>query len=137
MFFRFVTAVPLRWVDVDSAGVVNNAVFLSLMEQARYLYFQHLGLLGDHAVPFVLAETTVRFLRPGRLGMNVEVAARTRSLGTTSLQMDYEVRAGDEVLVTAKAALVFVDGDLRPRPVPSDWRAAVEQFEEMASGGHG
>ncbi|MBL8728711.1 MAG: acyl-CoA thioesterase [Planctomycetes bacterium] len=135
MFFRFDTAVPLRWADVDSAGVVNNAVFLSLMEQARYLYFQHLGLLTDHVVPFVLAETTVKFERPGRLGMNLEVAARTRQIGGTSFQMDYEVRAGDEVLVTARAALVFVDGDLRPCPVPPAWRTAIEQFEEMQSGG--
>ena len=35
MFYRFDTEVPLRWVDVDSAGVVNNAVYLSMMEQAR------------------------------------------------------------------------------------------------------
>lgn len=135
MFFRFDTAVPLRWADVDSAGVVNNAVFLSLMEQARFQYFQHLGLLRDHAVPFVLAETTIKFERPGRVGMNVEVAARTRQIGSTSFQMDYEVRGGDMTLVTARAVLVFVDRDLRPTPVPADWRAAIEQFEEMASGG--
>lgn len=134
MFYRFVTAVPLRWADVDSAGVVNNAVFLSLMEQARFLYFQHLGLLRDHDVPFVLAETTVKFDRPGRLGMNLEVAARTRSLGTTSFQMDYEVRSGEETLVTARAVLVFVDAAMKPVGIPADWRAAVEQFEEMAAG---
>ncbi|MBL9078543.1 MAG: acyl-CoA thioesterase [Planctomycetes bacterium] len=131
MFFRFVTSVPLRWVDVDSAGIVNNAVYLSLMEQARFQYFQHLGVLQRPAVPFVLAETTLKFERPGRLGTNVEVAVRTGSLGTTSFQMDYEVRADEMVLVTAHAALVFVDGDLRPRPIPADWREAIEQFEEM------
>lgn len=134
MFFRFVTAVPLRWADVDSAGVVNNAVFLSLLEQARYQYFQHLGLLKDHVVPFVLAEVTLRFERPGRIGMDVEVAVRTRSLGSTSFQMDYEVRAGDQKLASAQAALVFVDANLRPRDVPGDWRAAIEQFEEMSGG---
>jgi acyl-CoA thioester hydrolase len=134
MFFRFDTAVPLRWADVDSAGVVNNAVFLSLMEQARYLYFQHLGLLTDHAVPFVLAETTVKFERPGRLGMNLEVAARTREIGSTSFQMDFEVRAGDETLVKARAALVFVDEQMRPRKVPPAWRSAIEQFEELQPG---
>lgn len=131
MFYRFAAEVPLRWVDVDSAGVVNNATYLSLMEQSRYQYFQHLGLLGDHQVPFLLAEATVKFLRPGRLGMKVEVAARVRSLGTTSFHMDYEVRAAQEVLVTATAALVFVDAALRPTPIPADWRATVAQFEEL------
>ncbi len=131
MFYRFVADVPLRWADVDSAGVVNNAVFLSLMEQARYLYFQHLGLLTDHRVPFVLAEATVKFLRPGRLTTKTEVAARTRSMGTASFHMDYEVRAADEVLATGQAALVFVDEHMRPRPVPDDVRAAIAQFEEL------
>jgi acyl-CoA thioester hydrolase len=131
MFFRFAAEVPLRWVDVDSAGVVNNATYLSLMEQGRYLYFQHLGLLNDHRVPFVLAETTVTFRAPGRLGMKVEVAVRVRSFGTTSCKMDYEVRAAEQTLVTASAVLVFVDAALQPTPIPADWRAAVQQFEEL------
>jgi acyl-CoA thioester hydrolase len=134
MFYRFETEVPLRWVDVDSAGVVNNAVYLSLMEQARYAYFTHLSLLQGHVVPFVLAEATVKFLRPGKLGTAVVVAARTRELGRTSFRMDYEVRAGGTVLAKGEAALVFVDDRLQPRPIPDDWRAAVAQFEEFDSG---
>jgi acyl-CoA thioester hydrolase len=131
MFLRFAAEVPLRWVDVDSAGVVNNATYMSLMEQARFLYFQHLGLMADHRVPFVLAEATVKFLRPGRLGMRVDVATGVRALGSSSFQMDYEIRSGDEVLATATAALVFVGTDLRPTPIPADWRETVTQFEEL------
>ena len=131
MIYRFAADVPLRWVDVDAEGVVNNAVYLSLMEQARFLYFDHLGLLPDRKVPFVLAETTVKFLRPGRHGMKIEVAARTRSLGTTSFHMDYEVRAEDHVLATGQAALVFVDGNLRPVPIPAPVREAIQVFEDM------
>ncbi|MBL8750119.1 MAG: acyl-CoA thioesterase [Planctomycetes bacterium] len=133
MFYRFVANVPLRWVDVDSEGVVNNAVYLSLMEQARYLYFTHLGLLEGHNVPFLLAEANVKFLRPGRIDMKVEVAARVGSLGTTSFQMDYEVRAAEEVLATGHAALVWVDASMRPVPIPGEVRAAIEQFEELRS----
>jgi acyl-CoA thioester hydrolase len=136
MLYRYCAEVPLRWVDVDSEGVVNNAVYLSLMEQARFLYFDHLGLLPDRKVPFVLAETTVRYLRPGRLGMRTEVAARTSSLGNTSFRMDYEVRSGLEVLATGSAVLVFVDGALRPRPIPDEVRQAIGEFEGFpATGG--
>lgn len=131
MFFRFAAEVPLRWVDVDSAGVVNNATYLSLMEQARFLYFQHLGLMVDHVIPFVLAEANVKFQRPGRLGMRCEVAARIGKLGTSSFHMDFEVRGDSEVLVASSAALVFVDAQFHPRPIPADWRAAIVQFEQM------
>ncbi len=131
MFFRFAAEVPLRWVDIDSAGVVNNATYLSLMEQARYLYFQHLGLMVEHHVPFVLAEANVKFLRPGRMAMKVEVAACVGKLGTSSFHMDYEVRAHNEVLVTAHAVLVFVDAAMHPTPIPDAWRQAVAQFEQI------
>lgn len=134
MFYRFETDVPLRWVDVDSAGVVNNAVFLSLVEQGRYAYFEHLGLLTDHRVPFVVAEATIRFLKPGRFGMATRVAARVAKVGDRSCQMDYEVRVGDDVLAKVTAALVFVDAAMRPVAVPAEFRAAIEQFEELAGG---
>ena len=134
MFYRFAANVPLRWVDVDSAGVVNNAVYLSLMEQARSLYFTHLGLLDGHQVPFLLAEANVKFLRPGRIAMKVEVATRVGALGTSSFQMDFEVRAAEEVLATGHAALVWVDETMRPLPIPGNVRAALEQFEEIESG---
>ena len=45
--FRFAAEVPLRWVDIDSWNVLNNAVYLTLMEQARYEYFAALDLLRD------------------------------------------------------------------------------------------
>ena len=131
MFYRFDAEVPLRWVDVDSAGVVNNAVYLSLVEQARFAYFSQLGLLDDHRVPFVLAEANVEFLRPGRLGMQLSVAARTGRIGDKSLHMDYEVRAGDEVLAKVRCALVFVDDAMQPCPVPANFRETVSQFEEL------
>jgi len=131
MFYRFDTEVPLRWVDVDSAGVINNAVYLSLMEQARFAYFSHLGLMTDHRVPFVLAEATVQWLRPGRLGMDITVAAATTRLGTKSFEMHYEIRSGDEVLCKAKAALVFVDDAMQSCEIPQPFRDTVAQFEEL------
>ena len=133
MFYRFVTEVPLRWVDVDSAGVINNAVYLSIMEQARYAYLSHLDLLTGRHIDFVLAETSMKFLRPGRLGMKVEAAVCTTKLGSTSFHMNYEIRAQDNVLCKASAALVFVDSDMMPCALPDRFRREVSQFEQLDS----
>jgi acyl-CoA thioester hydrolase len=131
MFYRFVTDVPLRWVDTDAEGVVNNAIYLTLMEQARWQYFDHLGLLPDRRLPFVLAEANVKFLRPARIGMKIEVAACTTKLGNSSFEMAYEIRFQDQVLATGTAALVFVDSLWKPVPMPQAVREAISQFEEM------
>ena len=131
MSYRFTVNVPLRWVDVDSWGVVNNAVYLNLMEQARFEYFRHLDLLVGGNVPFVLAEATVRYLKPGRMGMDVTVAARVSRLGNTSFAMDYEVRADQLVLATGHAALVYVDREFCPVAVPPAARSAIADFEGL------
>ncbi len=131
MFYRFCAEVPLRWVDVDAVGVVNNAVYLSLLEQARYLYFEHLGLLSGPMLPFLLAETNVKFVRPGKLGMKVEATTR---LGNRSFAMQYEVRGDEQVLVTATAALVFVDAQHQPCAIPEPWRQAMAEFDAPAAG---
>ena len=43
-----------------------------------------------------------------------------------------EVRAGEEVLCKGDATLVFVDAQTRSCPMPSEFRATVAQFEELA-----
>jgi len=129
MTFRFTTPTPLRWVDLDAEGVVNNAVYLSLMEQARFAYFTRLGQQQGQQVPFVLAEARVGFRKPGRLGMEVTTAAAVVRLGTASFTMQFEVRGGAEVLAEGTAVLVFVDRSFRPTPMPAATRAAIAAFE--------
>lgn len=128
----FRTVVPLRWVDVDAEGIVNNAVYASLMEQARYEYFAVLGVVAEGKVPFVLAEATTRYLRPGRFGMRAEVTVRTTRLQNSSFKMDYEVLGDGEVLVTSQVVLVWVGADLRPMPIPEAVRQVVAARDGIA-----
>lgn len=135
--FRFAAPTPLRWVDVDSEGVVNNAVYLSLMEQARYLYFGQLGLLRQGNIPFVLAESRASYIRPGRLGMDVVTEARVTRLGRSSFDMAFACSAGPEVLVRAQKVLVWVGADLRPLPIDPLARQRIAAFEGIAEGSTG
>ena len=128
----FRTAVPLRWVDVDAEGIVNNAVYASLMEQARYEYFAALLVVTDGKVPFGLAEATIRYVRPGRFGMRTEVTVRTTRLQNSSFKMDYEVLGDGDVLVTSQVVLVWVGADLRPCPIPDSVRQVIAAREGIA-----
>jgi len=129
MRFRFSCDQPIRWSDIDAAGVINNAVYLSLVEQARYLYFQHLGIVEDARVPFLLGETSVRFHRPGRMGSQVRVFARTTRLGNKSFTMEYEVHHGEDLLATVGATMVCVDDSMNSVEMPPALREAVAAFE--------
>ncbi|HLQ38709.1 MAG TPA: acyl-CoA thioesterase, partial [Planctomycetota bacterium] len=68
-----------------------------------------------------------------RMGMRPSVSARTSRLGNSSFEMEYEVRAGAELLATGKAALVYVDAALKARPIPAAARRAIAAFEGIAA----
>lgn len=121
----FIHEETFRWSDVDAMGVVNNAVFLTIFEQARYGYFGSLGVMSGEYFPFVLGSTAARFEAPGRSGMRVQIAARVVRLGNKSLDMEYGVRCEGEPLATGQATLVWVDAQLRSMPIPESVRAAI------------
>ena len=125
-----------RWSDEDNQSVLNNAVYMTLFEEARHAYFTGLGLLDANRFPFVLLQTNVRFLAPGRGGVDVEVALGTTHLGRSSFTQAYRLREcrqdgnpGD-VWCEAEAILVAWDRERRSGcPMQEDFRAAITRFE--------
>lgn len=132
MLFRFLYDTPLRWKDIDSEGVLNHAVYLTLAEQARFAYFQELGFLGDGRLPFLLGELGARYEKPGLLKHRVlTIAVRTARLGSKSFDMDYEVRASRECLATITQTLIWVDAQLKSAEIPAEVRQKIASFEQI------
>ena len=63
---RFRVRLRTRWSDEDNQNVLNNAVYLTLLEEARHAYFSKLDLLDGSHFPFLLAQCNLRFLSAGR-----------------------------------------------------------------------
>lgn len=123
-----------RWSDEDKQSVLNNAVYLSLLEEARYEYFRELGLLIDEEFPFVLAQTNIRFVAPGRGGALVEIELATTGLGRTSFTQLYRVTEVETGLVLAEAEAVLVcwDGAGRCKmDMPPLFRRKVAELEGL------
>jgi len=91
---RFRARVHTRWSDEDNQDVLNNAVYMTLMEEARHAYFSSLGLLDGNRFPFLLAQCNVRFVAPGRGGVDLLVETATVHLGTSSFLQAYRMRVG-------------------------------------------
>ena len=142
--FRFSSEQKLRWVDLDVAGVVNNAHYWSLIEQARFDYFTRLGLLSGPIPPFLRGEATIRVESPAKLGDALTIACRVARLGGKSLEMEYRVEAaaaigaGERIarlIATARATLVWTDAELRSTAIPDAARRAIASFEGIAERG--
>jgi len=116
-----------RWSDEDVQGVVNNAVYMTLLEEGRHAYFSSRGLLDDGQFPFLLAQTNISFLAPGRGGCDVELEMATIRAGTTSFVQAYRVRAEDGMVwCEAEARLVLVDEEGRKCEMPPKFREKLD-----------
>lgn len=132
--FRFRARRRTRWSDEDNQRVVNNAVYLTLIEEARLDYFGDLGLLEENQFPFVLMQTNVRFLAPAEGGQEVEVELRTTGMGRTSIRQAARVRRVEDgrTLVEAEVLLVGWDNAARAKaPLSPELRARVAEFEGL------
>lgn len=131
---RFKARLRTRWSDEDNQDVLNNAVYLTLLEEARHAWCTELGLLEDNRFPFLLAQCLVRFVAPGRGGVEVEVELATTRAGTSSFEQAYRVReaASGAVWAEAEALLVCYDPATgKSRPMSPQFRGALA----VANGG--
>jgi acyl-CoA thioester hydrolase len=122
--------IEIRWRDVDGYGHVNNAVFLTYLEEARDEWLERaLGPDGD-AWDYVIARVAVDFRRELTLADDRIVSrCGLRSLGTSSVRTREELVTLDgEVAAEAEAVLVARDRQTRrSRPLSERERAALER----------
>ena len=65
--FRFYHPIEVRYGDLDPQGHVNNAKYLTYLEQARIAYLRRLGLWESESfldVGIILADVLVTFRKP-------------------------------------------------------------------------
>jgi acyl-CoA thioester hydrolase len=120
----FVHLEHVRFRDLDPMGHVNNAVFLTYLEQARVAFFADAGAAtGLQDMNMIVARVEIDFKAPVRLGDEVEIAIRASRFGTKSFDLEYELRVEGELIAQAKSVQVAYDYALRePVPVPVEWR---------------
>ena len=114
----------VRFRDLDPMGHVNNAVFLTYIEQARVAFFAQVGAATklEH-MNLIVARVEIDFKAPVRLGQEVEIAVRASRFGTKSFDFDYVLRVDGEIVAEAKSVQVAYDYERREAvPVPEEWR---------------
>jgi acyl-CoA thioester hydrolase len=124
--FPFVHRETVRFRDLDGMGHVNNAVFLTYLEQARLAWF---GTGDGFALDdVILARTEIDFRSPLQVGEEVEIGVRPIRVGTKSFELEYELRAGGRLVAEAKSVLVGYDYDRGESiPVPERWQRRLTE----------
>jgi acyl-CoA thioester hydrolase len=119
--------VSVRWRDTDALGHVNNAVYLTYLEEARDAFY--LSALGDPIYVVVRLEIDFRAeVRHADRAVRVQIAVER--LGTTSLTTREILRTADgEVAAEARVTTVRWDENARAAVSFSDGqRARLAEF---------
>ncbi|WP_040162090.1 acyl-CoA thioesterase [Mobilicoccus massiliensis] len=111
----YVLEIPLRWSDMDAYGHVNNAKFVTLLEEARVIalheWFGDSGLLEGGIV--VSSQTLDYTAQLSYRAEPVAVVVWCSHLGASSFTIAYEVRdparVGDTSYCLAETTLVRFD----------------------------
>jgi acyl-CoA thioester hydrolase len=130
--FRYVYPQEVVFGDLDAFGHVNNAVYLTYLENARIGYMREvLSIESLEDLLVIVAKVKIDFRSRASLGEVLEIGARVSRIGTKSFDLDHEVRGPDARLV-AVASTTLVTFDYRgdtTMPVPDLWRERIQSFE--------
>jgi acyl-CoA thioester hydrolase len=118
--FPFVHRETVRFRDLDALGHVNNAVYLTYLEQARVAF---LAPRGAEISSMILARVEIDFRSQLELGETVEIALWPTRVGNKSFELGYELKAADRLIAEAKSVLVAYDYEReQSQPLPEEWR---------------
>ena len=119
---------------MDSFGHVNNAAFLTFIEQARIKYFDDIS--GWHydasREGVILAHAAVDFIRPLDFKEELSVLTLCTAIGTKSITLVHRIIAGEkDTVATAESIVVAFDySAMKSIAVPGKWREALSKYEE-------
>ena len=134
--FRHTTDIQVRWGDLDALAHVNNATYLTYLEQARIRYIRRFGFWDGaaDAIGLIVARVVIDYKLPLVADDRVVVYTRVSRLGTKSFETEqYVTRQSEgkvEVAAIGTVTLVVFDYSRKQSvPIPDDWRAQIIAYE--------
>jgi acyl-CoA thioester hydrolase len=116
----------VRFRDCDAMGHVNNAVYLTYLEEARFAHWR--SLQKEVTVPgVILARVELDYRRPATFGDRLEIRIDLERIGNTSLTYLYTIDNQDgERIADARSVLVSYDYSAgKPVAVPEEIRLRI------------
>ncbi len=114
--------------DTDCGGVVHNLAYLRMIETARTMLAEQLGLgmvdLAARGVYPVLLTTEANYRRPAKLSDRLLIRGRMDSVERARFWCAFEVTrpADGELMVTCRQSLALIQmPEAKPLRLPADW----------------
>lgn len=122
--------IKVRFGETDMAGHVNNAVYLTYLEEARIDFLK--DALGVADVPLILASVRLDFLRQTFFGDRLRIETGVSRMGRSSFDVAHRLyREGtQDVVMVALAVVVHFNYQTQTsEPLPESWRDLLKAYE--------
>lgn len=138
MFYRS-TKMKIRFGDCDMFGHLNNAKYITYMEQARVDYFRDFPGINFQAPQesvkhsMILAKVVCDYKSPAFMDEMIDVKIRTSKLGRSSFEMEYELseEKTGRVIATGMTVGVMYNYEAKKAcPIPEDFREKFSEIEK-------
>jgi len=132
---RYLTKTHVRWDDLDGFGHVNNATYLTYMQESRSnftWYSRKEAGLDPVLSEMVVARAEVDFIEPiydG--GFDLDVAIWVSRIGNSSFEMVYEMSSSYGMHARGRTVQVAVNMDTKKsRPLSDEEREFLNKYLE-------
>ncbi|SCW54674.1 acyl-CoA thioester hydrolase [Paenibacillus tianmuensis] len=111
-------ALRVRYQETDQMGVMYHANYLNWFEVGRTEMIRELGMpyqaLEARGLLLPVIEADLKFRSPARYDDLVTIDTKVVELRSLRIQFAYEIKRGEEVLVTGRTQHVWLNRDWKP-----------------------
>ncbi len=132
---RHTYPLQVRWGDLDGFGHVNNATYLTFVQEARVDFTVYARQRKNQApilFDMVVARAEVDYIAPiYQGGVNAHVELWVHRIGTSSFGLAYEIHVDGEVVAKARTVQVAVDMATKSsRPLSEGEKTFLQEYFE-------
>lgn len=119
------TQITVRYAETDMMGIVYHGNYLPWFEVGRTTLLKECGLpyreLEAQGYRLPVIEVGVKYSRPALYDDILTIITRLKERPTLRIRLEYEVRRGDDLLVTGFTTHAFINKQGEPVRPPPDF----------------
>lgn len=136
--YKHSTKIKVRFSDLDAMQHVNNATYLTYLEEARIDYFNTLFNRKKESLDFeaVIGRIEINYIYPIVLGDGIEVFTRVSKLGNKSVDVEHiiAIKKNNEYIQAANSITKLVYYDYKSQTtmvIPDTEKKVIAKFEGL------
>ncbi|MDB4926512.1 thioesterase family protein [Mucilaginibacter sp.] len=133
--YKYKTHIPIRFSDIDAVGHVNNAIYLTYFEIARFNYWKEAIDWNFSENGIIVGRSEVNYLKPITLHDHIACYVRVVRIGNSSFDVMHVLVKitphGEEICTTGKTVCICYDYSANKSvKIPSNERKRMIEYDE-------